>query len=106
MWAYLYVAKWVGLVPLGGAGYGVNNKAMYTLSKTNLPVCTPEMDLDTSSEDTYVGFKLYRDLGLEIIQCGGFRPTHWNTETTLDTAITYHHINEAWLQARNMTELK
>ncbi len=57
----------------GDAGYGMNRLAMEFFS--NVTLCTLNMDLESVQEDTYFGWKLFRDLNVVPIHCGAFRPS-------------------------------
>lgn len=89
----------------GGAGYVLNNAAMRGfVSQPKL--CVPEMDLEAASEDTYVGYKLLRDLGALVIHCGGFRPNGVAADSHMDTAVTFHRVSDHWLASRNISDLR
>lgn len=89
----------------GGAGYVLNRAAFLGLvSRPTL--CTREMDLESASEDTYVGFKLFRDLGARLIHCGGFRPSGLAADAHMSSAVTFHRVSEHWLQSRNLTDMR
>lgn len=88
----------------GGAGYGLNNLAMKSLAAT--PPCTKDMDLESSSEDTYVGFALFRNLNTTLIHCGSFRPSGLHAEGHLRHAISFHHISDHWMATRNISDMR
>lgn len=87
----------------GGAGYGMNNLAFKTFNNSTL--CTMEMDLEYEDEDTYIAYRLYKDLRVRILHCGSFRPNWYNFETHWKSAITFHHVNNNWVNAFNVTKL-
>jgi hypothetical protein len=81
----------------------MNNIAFKTFHNSTL--YTMEMDLEFTDEDTYKAYRLYKDLRVQLIHCGSFRPKWYNFETYWKNAMTFHHVNDNWIAAFNVTEL-
>lgn len=79
----------------GGAGYGLNNKAMSVLAES--PQCNPKK-LDASPEDTYTGLRIYEFYKSNVIHCGGFVSSGLMSEVRLRKGITFHHVDSVWLK--------
>ena len=99
-----------GLVPIcygqGGAGYGLNNIAMKALGD-HRPLCVKDMDLESSSEDTFVGYKMYREFRTMLLHCEGFHSSLHRADAFLLSpyTITFHHVHDGWLNGHNATEI-
>lgn len=90
----------------GGAGYGLNNIAMKSLGDTR-PLCVKDLDLESASEDTFVGFKMYKEFRTMLLHCEGFHSSLHRADLFLSSphTITFHHVHDAWLDSHNATEL-
>ncbi len=91
----------------GGAGYGLNNVAMKTLSEAhecsqvnNIDDATAIQDeyLITGYEDVFVGIMMWKMLNITVIHCSGFRSSELIDEMKAKQAITFHYIDENWLK--------
>lgn len=82
----------------GGAGYGLNNIAFKSLAM-NSSFCTSSEQYETDSEDTYVGYRMFKDFRTVPIHCGSFRPNNNYAENTITRTISLHHIDKEWIQS-------
>jgi len=93
----------------GGAGYGLNNRAMSIMAAA--PPCTAELNSrkntrDTTPEDTFTALHLFKSVAINVIHCGGFDSSEVVNERKLRNSITFHYIDSKWLQQHGPTALK
>ena len=93
----------------GGAGYGLNNRAMAIMAAS--PACTDELNQnkstrDTTPEDAYTALRMYEVGGINVIHCGGFDSSEVVNDRKLRNSITFHYIDSAWLRQHGATLLK
>lgn len=93
----------------GGAGYGLNNRAMAVMAAA--PPCTAELNnrketRDTTPEDTFTALYMYKAAAINVIHCGGFDSSEVVNERKLRNSITFHYIDSKWLQQHGPTVLK
>jgi len=94
-----------GIVPIcyaQGGAYGMNAAAFALFANTH--ACTREMDLESTGEDAYVGYRIYKESKSMVIHCGSFRPHTSSAREVWKDAFSFHHASNLWLQlATNLT---
>jgi hypothetical protein len=86
----------------GGAGYGLNNKAMHAMA-TVVPNCTTETPFaksfdGQSPEDVFTALSMYKLFNISIIHCGGFRSSELVSNMLFKQSITFHYIDNNWIR--------
>jgi len=80
----------------GGAGYGLNNKAMKALA--NSKACDPSHPVtDVYYEDTYVGKRMYDEFNISVIHCGGLCSSEIMTNIRSQSSVSFHYVDGKWL---------
>ena len=81
----------------GGAGYGLNNKAMKSLA--NSKQCDPSHPPnDVYFEDTYVGKRMYDEFNISVIHCGGLCSSEIMTNIRSQSSVSFHYVDGKWLR--------
>lgn len=78
----------------GGAGYGLNNLAMKSM--TLAPVCTVT-DPDKLPEDTFTAMWMWNEFRINVIHCGGFRSSELVSDELFKHSVSFHYIDSTWL---------
>lgn len=86
----------------GGAGYGLNNKAMQAMA-TQVPNCTTETPFaksfdGQSPEDVFTALSMYKLFNISVIHCGGFRSSELVNNLLFKHSMTFHYIDGNWLR--------
>jgi hypothetical protein len=92
----------------GGAGYGLNNKAMAAIACS--PSCSDParvtQDEFLANEDAWTGMSMQRLFNLSVIHCGAFSSSELAPDHKLRSSISFHYIDANWLRSYGETALK
>lgn len=91
----------------GGAGYVLNHEALaaFNRSVTNWP-CKQSEGLEREDGDAYIAVRLYKEFQLRtdfvvnatLLHCGGFRPHGGSSADHFRHAVSFHHIDDRWIE--------
>ena len=92
----------------GGAGYGLNNRAMAAMAQA--PSCSDPQrvtqDEFLANEDAWTGLQMHSLFNISVIHCGGFSSSELAPDQKLRQSITFHYIDATWLASYGETALK